>query len=70
MNIFPVVNELKKPTLKRINGVVYMSIATALSLYAIVAGAGYATYGSEVESNILVNYPSKFCLCAVYILNI
>ena len=59
MNIFPVVNELKRPTIKRFNLVIYISIATAVTLYAIVAGAGYATYGDAVESNILINYPSK-----------
>lgn len=58
MNIFPVVNELKNPTIKRFNYVIYLSIATAFSLYSIVAGAGYATYGDEVESNILINYPN------------
>ena len=73
MNIFPVVNELRNPTIKRYNTVIYMSIATALVLYCVVAGAGYSTYGDNVESNILVSYPSKdigwwlvlYSICAV-----
>jgi amino acid permease len=60
MNIFPVVNELKRPTIKRFNYVILLSIATAVALYCIVAGAGYATYGDAVESNILINYPSEW----------
>lgn len=58
MNIFPVVNELKRPTIRRFDRVIYLSIGTACSLYCIVAGAGYATYGDAVESNILISYPN------------
>lgn len=34
-------------------------MGTACAIYLIVACSGYATYGSLVNSNILLNYPSK-----------
>ena len=48
MNIFPVYNELRNPSQGRLNTVIYWSIALAFVLYALVAGAGYSTYGDEV----------------------
>lgn len=53
------VNELRVPTQYRYDRIVMISILTALFLYAVVALAGYQTYGSDVEDNILINYPSK-----------
>ena len=50
-------NELKDRTPTRVNTVIVLAIGTALALYFIVAGFGYATYGDEVDSDILVNYP-------------
>ncbi len=38
------------------------SISTALIIYTIVAIAGFYTYGTEVDSNILISYPSRFIL--------
>lgn len=35
------------------------SIGTAFLTYLVIAIAGYSTYGSEVDSDILVSYPSK-----------
>lgn len=49
MNIFPVYNELRSPSQGRLNTVIYWSIVIAFVLYALVAGAGYATYGSDVS---------------------
>lgn len=64
MNIFPVVNELKNPSIGRFNIVIYMSIGAAFLLYVTVAAGGYGTYGTSVESDLLLSYPSK--LLAVY----
>lgn len=56
-NIFAVVNELRKPSQQRFDSVINCSIATALFVYATVSICGYSTYGDEVLSNILMNYP-------------
>jgi hypothetical protein len=55
------VNELRAPTQWRYERIVIFSIVVALVLYFIVAIAGYATYGSDIEDNILINYPSEYC---------
>mmetsp|Transcript_36662 Transcript_36662/g.90902 ORF Transcript_36662/g.90902 Transcript_36662/m.90902 type:complete len:527 (+) Transcript_36662:22-1602(+) len=57
-NIFSVVNELHTPRMTRINGVILMSVAMALALYATVALSGYFTYGSKVKADVLLSYPS------------
>ena len=59
-NIFAVTNEIERPSMTRINTVVVGAIFTAFCVYMIVAGAGYSTYGSEVDPDILVNYPKTF----------
>lgn len=59
MNIFPVYNELRNHTQKRINNVIYWAIGLAFVLYCTVAGAGYSTYGEDVESNVLISYPKS-----------
>jgi amino acid permease len=52
------VNEIRNPTQKRIDGVSVASITTAFTIYMIVAIAGFYTYGDQVQSNILISYPS------------
>eukprot|EP00550_Attheya_septentrionalis_P000212 CAMPEP_0198290390 /NCGR_PEP_ID=MMETSP1449-20131203/8285_1 /TAXON_ID=420275 /ORGANISM="Attheya septentrionalis, Strain CCMP2084" /LENGTH=655 /DNA_ID=CAMNT_0043988895 /DNA_START=207 /DNA_END=2174 /DNA_ORIENTATION=+ len=56
-NVFAVVNEMERPTLRRINVVIFISIGSALVLYLVVAVEGYRTYGSHVLGDILLNYP-------------
>jgi len=58
-NIFGVVNELRNPTQTRYDIVSGGAIATAAVIYSVVACAGYATYGDNVEDNILINYPNN-----------
>ena len=58
-NSFAVVNELRDPSIQRINSVFVASIATAVIVYIIMASAGYMAYGSTVKSNILVSYPNN-----------
>lgn len=58
-NTFPVVNELHNPTQTRCNLVFFCAIGTALTAFMVVAFAGYYTYGSNVESNVLKSYPGK-----------
>lgn len=57
--MFPVVNEMENPTASRCNAAASMAVGTAMLLYSIAAGAGYGTYGDEVDSNVLSSYPGK-----------
>jgi len=56
-NIFSIVNELKVPTPTRVNTVVIASIGSSYCLYVIIALCGYFTFGSEVKSDLLLNFP-------------
>jgi amino acid permease len=56
-NIFAVVNELKRPTRRRVSAVVATAVGCALILYLTVAVEGYRTFGDSVKGNILLNYP-------------
>lgn len=61
-NTFPVVNELSNPTPNRIIAVLASAIVTAAAVHFVAASAGYATFGSAVQSNILRNYPGDMRL--------
>lgn len=61
-NIFSVVNELRDPTPTRINIVITTAVGVALCVYFTAAGCGYVTFGSEVDSDILVNYPKTYLI--------
>lgn len=54
------VHELRNATQTRVDNITRSSIFTALGVYGVIAIAGFCTYGTEVESNILVSYPSKW----------
>jgi amino acid permease len=58
-NVFSVVHELRNPTQARVDAITSGAIGTALVVYGVIAVAGFFTYGTEVESNILVSYPSE-----------
>lgn len=58
-NIFSVTNELSRPVIARVNIVIAMSIGAAFFIYIIVACTGYYTFGSKVESDILISYPES-----------
>lgn len=58
-NIFPVVNEIKNPSIGRINLVIYLSIGSAFVMYLFVAIGGYATYGDSVDTDLLLSYPGE-----------
>lgn len=59
-NIFAVTNEIEHPTQTRVNTVIFCAVGLAFCVYMIVAGCGYKTYGSEVEPDILENYPNNY----------
>lgn len=58
-NIFPIVNELQHRTQERLNWIIFASIGFALILFYVVAIHGYNTFGSNVQGDILLNYPSN-----------
>lgn len=58
-NAFAVCNEMRNITIGRVNVSIVGSVATTVFFYFILAGVGYATFGSLVENDILVSYPSK-----------
>ena len=57
MNMFPVVNELKNPTIKRFDTVSSSAILCAGSMYLLVSLSGYSVYGNEVDPNVLISFP-------------
>ena len=63
-NIFSVCNEVRNFSLPKVNKVIGISIGSSGVIYIVVACAGYATYGPEVASDILVSYPQTKLLSA------
>jgi amino acid permease len=59
-NLFSVINELRSPTQERVDGIILVSIGTALTLFLIVGYCGYSTYGNNVASDLLKSYPGQF----------
>ncbi len=57
INSFPIISEVKTATVANMDKVFFFSIATAMSIYFIVASCGYSTYGGSIQSDLLLNYP-------------
>lgn len=55
-NIFAIANEIRQPSTPRIDRVILVAVTIALLVYLVVAVSGFATFGSDVESDILENY--------------
>ena len=58
-NIFSVVNELQNPTQQRVDFVIKSSLLSTFVILLIIGGCGYYTYGNQVSSDLLSNYPGK-----------
>jgi amino acid permease len=56
--ILPVFNELKNPTIGRANMMIISTTVCVMVIYVAVAICGYFTYGDNVSSNILNDYPT------------
>lgn len=56
-NIFPIVNEIQRRSIRRVGTVVVGSIGFAMGIFLVVAVEGYLTYGDRVKGDILLNYP-------------
>ena len=57
-NVFSITNELDKPTRTRSALVCVIAVSVALTVYVFLGGAGYYTFGSLVEHDILSSYPA------------
>ncbi|KAJ6530041.1 transmembrane amino acid transporter protein-domain-containing protein [Mycena vulgaris] len=64
-NLFPIFNELKSNTQKRMNIVIGGAIGSATLTYEVIAIFGYLTFGSTVGANIIAMYPSTSLFIAV-----
>lgn len=64
-NLFPIYNEVKANTQKRMNFIIGGSIGAAVITYEVVAIIGYLTFGSKVGANIIAMYPSTSLFVAV-----
>jgi len=56
--ILPILAELESPTRRRRAIVACSAVGIACILFLLVGAAGYLTFGSLTESDILMNYPS------------
>ncbi|TFK29722.1 vacuolar amino acid transporter 5 [Coprinopsis marcescibilis] len=64
-NLFPLYNEVKNNSQKRMNIIIGGSIGTAVITYEVIAVVGYLTFGSKVGANIIAMYPSTSLFIAV-----
>ena len=59
MNVFQIANELKEPTVKRMNIIGMTSTLTGLLVYVPIMILPFLTYGSALEPNYLGNFDSS-----------
>jgi len=64
-NLFPIFNELKSNSQKRMNIVIGTAIGSATLTYEVIAVFGYLTFGSRVSANIIAMYPATSLFIAI-----
>ena len=64
-NVFVLINELRAPTVSRMDKAILISIGTAFVAYLAVAVGGYYTFGDGVSGDILLNYPKTLVVTLV-----
>ncbi|KAJ7149759.1 transmembrane amino acid transporter protein-domain-containing protein [Mycena crocata] len=64
-NLFPIFNELKSNSQRRMNVVIGGAIGSATLTYEVIGVLGYLTFGSTVGANIIAMYPSTSLFIAV-----
>mmetsp|Transcript_20527 Transcript_20527/g.66681 ORF Transcript_20527/g.66681 Transcript_20527/m.66681 type:complete len:423 (-) Transcript_20527:78-1346(-) len=57
-------NEMERPTRPRMLALYASALGTAMLLYLLVGGLGYATFGDAVAGNILKSYPATLAVGA------
>lgn len=56
-NLFPIANEIKDPSSRRIGCVAMSAVLTAVALYGACIVFGYSTFGSTIQQNFLLGLP-------------
>ncbi|WVQ80408.1 hypothetical protein IAT38_002513 [Cryptococcus sp. DSM 104549] len=64
-NLFPIYNELKGRTQRKMNVVIGTSIGSAIGVYEVIGVIGYLTFGSKVGSNVIAMYPATTLFVAI-----
>jgi len=64
-NVISITNELERPTTGRALASVSAAVNMAVAAYLVLAFAGYLTYGDEVKSDVLENYPEQSLLVGI-----
>lgn len=64
-NLFPIFNELKSNSQKRMNIAIGTAIGSTTLTYEVIAVFGYLTFGSHVSANIIAMYPSTSLFIAI-----
>jgi amino acid permease len=69
MNVFQIANELKNPTVKRMNIISLSSTLTGLMIYIPIMILPFLTFGSQIKPNFLTNLgPDKIAVQIAYVL--
>jgi len=55
--LFSIYNDLRKPTLRRLDSATSIAFVVCGVLYIVMGVSGYVTYGSSVTSDLLGTYP-------------
>jgi len=56
-NLFPIANELKGRSLRRLDLVVLAAVGTSILLYGLVGFGGYIRFGRDLKANFMLNLP-------------
>ncbi|WRT63603.1 uncharacterized protein IL334_000526 [Kwoniella shivajii] len=64
-NLFPIYNELKGKSQKKMNTVIVASMGSAAAVYEVIGIIGYLTFGSKVGSNVIAMYPPTSIIIAI-----
>jgi len=64
-NLFPIFNEVKSNTQRRMNIVIGTAIGSATLTYEVIAVFGYLTFGTNVGANIIAMYPPTSLFVAI-----
>lgn len=64
-NLPAIFNELPRAAGRRINTVVGASVLTCCLFYAFVGYLGLATYGHDIDSDLLSNFPGSYLIVTI-----
>jgi sodium-coupled neutral amino acid transporter 11 len=64
-NVFPLFQELKRPTMHRVKHAVRSSVVFACGAYIIVGFFGYLTFARHTRANVIENYRADDAILAV-----